>query len=63
MLWRYGVACAAIAMLAAIFVIVLDPYDSGRFSPFDGNGVPSFGQRLTAASLARAPNYASGDYR
>ncbi len=55
MLWRYGVACAAIAMLSAIFVIVLDPYDSGRFSPFDGYGVSSFGQRLTAASLARAP--------
>jgi hypothetical protein len=56
MLWRYGVACAVIAMLAAIFVIVLDPYDSGRFSSFDGHGVPSFGQRLTAASLARAPD-------
>lgn len=56
MLWRYGVACAAIALLSPIFVIVLDPYDSGRFWPFDGYGVPSFGQRLTAASLARAPD-------
>lgn len=55
-LWQYGVGCVVIAMLAAIFVIVLDPYDSGRFSPFDGYGVPSFGQRLTAASLARAPD-------
>jgi len=42
-------------VLAAVFVVVIDPYGSGRFSPFGRFGVPQFGQRLTAASLARAP--------
>lgn len=42
---------AALAVLLA-----LDPYDSGRFALFGEHGVPRFGQRLTVASLARAPD-------
>lgn len=42
-----------LAILAGL--LALDPYDTGRFALLGGRGVPRFGQRLVAASLARAP--------
>lgn len=44
----------AFALAAAI--LSLDPYDTGWFALFPGHGVPHFGQRLTIASAARAPD-------
>jgi len=55
-LWLYPVACLAAAAVTLILILAIDPYDTGRFSLIDGYGVPAFGQRLTAASLARAPD-------
>ncbi len=51
----YAVVCVALAVVVAFVQIVLDPYDTGRFAPFGDFGVAAFGQRLTAASLARRP--------
>jgi hypothetical protein len=56
LLWAYPVACVLIAALTVMLITVLDPYDTGRFALFGGYGVPGFGQRLIAASVARAPD-------
>jgi hypothetical protein len=60
LLWAYPVACVLIAALTVMLITVLDPYDTGRFALFDGYGVPGFGQRLIAASVARAPGTQAG---
>lgn len=44
------------AVLTLGLIVVVDPYDTGRFALLDGYGVPDFNQRLTAASLGRAPD-------
>jgi hypothetical protein len=41
------------AAIAVLVQLTVDPYDTGRFALFGDHGVPPFGQRLTAASLAR----------
>lgn len=46
---------AGIGGCVAAALLVLDPYDTGRFALFGEYGVASFGQRYTAASLAREP--------
>ncbi|HWB49879.1 MAG TPA: hypothetical protein VG651_12275 [Stellaceae bacterium] len=56
MLWAYPVACLLFAALALVVIAGLDPYDTGRFALLGEHGVPRFGQRLTGASLARAPD-------
>jgi hypothetical protein len=43
--------------IVAAVVILIDPYDSGRFTPFDRPGVSLYGQALTAASLGRQPAF------
>jgi hypothetical protein len=59
--WRrvlglYAAACVFLFSFAAVLLIGLDPYDTGRFGFAEGYGVPSpLGPRLTAASTARAP--------
>jgi hypothetical protein len=58
--WRrvlgcYAALCPLLAILIGVTLVVLDPYDTGRLSLFGGHGVPAFGQRLTAASVAREP--------
>lgn len=53
----YGILCAALLPIAAAVVILIDPYDSGRFTPFDRPGVALYGQALTAASLGRQPEF------
>src|SRR5258707_13324971 len=55
-LWAYPVACLLMAALTAVAIAVLHPYDTGRFALFKSYGVPGFGQRFVAASLARAPD-------
>jgi len=56
-LWVYPVVSLAAAALALALIVVIDPYDTGRFTLLDGYGVPAaFGQRLTAASLGREPD-------
>ena len=54
--WAYPAACLFFAALAVALIAALDPYDTGRFALFGEYGVPGFGQRLTAASLARQPD-------
>jgi hypothetical protein len=49
--WSLGLGFAV-----ATAIIVLDPYDTGRFAVFGDHGVPRFGQRLAVASLARQSN-------
>ncbi len=56
LLRRYIAASIGLAAAIGASLVALDPYDTGRLSLFDGYGVPQFGQRLTAASLARAPD-------
>jgi hypothetical protein len=41
------------AAVVAFVQLTVDPYDTGHFALFGDHGVPPFGQRLTAASLAR----------
>jgi hypothetical protein len=55
-LWAYPVACALFALLAVVLIAGLDPFDTGRFALLGKYGVPGFGQRLTGASIARAPD-------
>lgn len=50
---RYAILCVLFAAVAVGVQLVVDPYDTGRFALFGDHGVPPFGQRLTAASLAR----------
>jgi hypothetical protein len=57
MLRCYGILCAALLPIVAAVVILIDPYDSGRFTPFDRPGVARYGQALTAASLGRQPEF------
>jgi hypothetical protein len=42
-----------LAVTVGAVLLALDPYDTGRFALFPSPGVPQFGQRLTAASVAR----------
>jgi hypothetical protein len=62
--WRRFVAVALgtfVAALAALggFVLLADPYDTGRLTPFDAGGMPLAGPRLAFASLGRDPRYDS----
>ena len=52
---RYATTAVGIALFLAVLILALDPYDTGRFALFPSRGVPHFGQRLTAASIARSP--------
>jgi len=54
-LWRYVVLAVVFTVAIAGGLVVLDPYDTGRFSLFDGRGVTDFTPHFTAASLAREP--------
>jgi hypothetical protein len=54
--WAYSAACLLLATFAVVLIAGLDPYDTGRFALFGEYGVPGFGQRLTAASVAREPD-------
>lgn len=53
---RYAASTLAIAIAIAAAILVLDPYDTGHFALFPGRGVPRYGQRLSAASVARSPD-------
>lgn len=60
--WRrllvfYAASLLLLALILGAILLALDPYDSGRFALFDGNDVPRFGQRLTAASLGRRAGF------
>lgn len=55
LLWAYPAACMLFAILAVVLIAGFDPYDTGRFTLVCAHGVPGFGQRLTGASIARAP--------
>lgn len=48
---------AAILVGAALlaFVVIVDPYDTGRFTPLHAYGMPQNAPRLVVASLARNP--------
>lgn len=49
--------CAAVLIGTAlfVFVVVVDPYDTGRFTPLHVYGMPKNAPRLVVASLARNP--------
>lgn len=51
---RYVVSTIVLWSAVLAVLLALDPYDSGRFALFGEHGVPTFGQRLADASLARA---------
>ena len=54
-LCRYGVCCVVLTMASAALLVVSDPYDTGRLTPFNGFNVSAFEQRLSVASLGRLP--------
>jgi hypothetical protein len=54
-LLRYALWCAGIALGCAAGLILSDPYDTGRLTPFPSSGVTSFDQHMAAASLGRQP--------
>jgi len=54
---RYAVFVAAFATIIAGGLVVLDPYDTGRFSLFGEHEVADFAPNFTAASLAREPAF------
>ncbi|MGE3623044.1 MAG: hypothetical protein AB7H77_04105 [Bdellovibrionales bacterium] len=56
-LCQYAAWTLGLGLLLAVLAIGLDPYDTGRFALFGSHGVPKFGQRMVAASLARQPHY------
>lgn len=62
--WRRFVAVTLgtfVAALAALvgFVLLADPYDTGRLTPFDRGGMTLSGPRLTFASLGRDARFDS----
>lgn len=62
--WRRFIAVTLgtfVAALAALvgFVLLADPYDTGRLTPFDRGGITLAGPRLTFASLGRDAHFDS----
>lgn len=60
MTWRQFLAtfCAASILVGAVllaFVVIVDPYDTGRFTPLRVYGMPKNSTSLVTASLARDP--------
>lgn len=60
MTWRQFLAtfCAAAILVGAVllaFVVIVDPYDTGRFTPLRVYGMPKNSPRLVTASIARNP--------
>jgi hypothetical protein len=55
LLCRYGVWCLIIGVATAALLVVSDPYDTGRLTPFDGFNVAAFDQRMAVASVGRLP--------
>lgn len=55
--FRFSLNAIGIGVIVAASLLVLDPYDTGRFALFGEHGVAKFGQRYTAASLARQPGF------
>jgi hypothetical protein len=51
-----GVALGLLALIAMTLVL-LDPYDTGRITPFRKAGVPETGPRMTNASRMRNPEF------
>jgi len=49
----YCVSVVLLGCVAAVLLLTLDPFDTGRFALFGGHGVPHYGQRLISASLGR----------
>jgi hypothetical protein len=45
-----------VSAAAAVLILALDPYDTGRFALWPAPGVADFGQRLAFASIARRPD-------
>lgn len=55
LLYRYGVYCVIVGIAVAALLVVSDPYDTGRLTPFDGFNVAAFDQRMAVASVGRLP--------
>jgi hypothetical protein len=60
--WRRFLATLAAAAAGALalawgFLIVADPFDTGRLTPVSSHGLPATGQRLAVASLGRDPAF------
>ncbi len=60
--WRrflrvYIASAIGLGILVGIFIVMLDPYDTGRFSLLASHGIPEFTQSLTGASLGRQPQF------
>jgi hypothetical protein len=53
LLWRFAAGTVLTGAMVAALLLLLDPYDTGRFSLLPSNGVANFGQRLAFASIAR----------
>ena len=53
LLWRYAAITLAAGLALGVLVLVLDPYDTGRFALLPAYGVADFGPRLASASIAR----------
>ena len=55
LLSRYGVYSVMVGVAIAALLVVSDPYDTGRLTPFDGFNVSAFDQRMAVASVGRLP--------
>jgi hypothetical protein len=54
-LCRYGVWCAIAGLVSAALLVLSDPYDTGRLTPFASFQVSAFDQRMAMAGLGRLP--------